>query len=307
MTRRHYINNATPTTFTGSLTSGATSGSLSDLSSYPASFPYTAVINAGEADAEVVLVNAVAGNAITDMTRGYDGTAAQAHANGATFSHVAVKADYDEANDHINLTAGVHGIAGSVVGTSDAQELTNKTLTNPVINGVSGDLTASGDLSGVNGTLSGDLSANDASLSGNLTVTGDVTISGAATVGGAAVLTVDDSGVVTAGVTALNSCTVSAQNLRRYGKVVQFNLTIVLSNNANLNSAGASGNLTNLDVATLPAGYRPVFDCPASPMGTGPLCSYVISAAGVVTIAATVPDIDLRGDTVTLGGTFLIP
>jgi hypothetical protein len=41
---------------------------------------------------------------------------------------MAIGRDYQEANDHIEASTAVHGIAGSVVGTSDTQTLTNKTI-----------------------------------------------------------------------------------------------------------------------------------------------------------------------------------
>lgn len=131
-TLRHYVDNApVPTVVTGIGTTD-TSVTLSSLVGYPASFPYTATFDLGTSSAEVVLVTAVSGSVAT-ITRNWDGQGAFAHLAGATFAHSAVAQDYTDANSHVVATGGVHGIAGNVVGTSDTQTLTNKTLTAPVV------------------------------------------------------------------------------------------------------------------------------------------------------------------------------
>lgn len=129
MTVRNYTNTATEGTLAAGITSATTTLTLSSFAGYP-TVPFIAVIDRGTADEEIVLVtSAAAGSAVA--TRGYDGTTAKSHATGATFAHAVAAKDFAEANTHVNTAAGVHGLAGSVVGTTDTQTLSNKTLVSP--------------------------------------------------------------------------------------------------------------------------------------------------------------------------------
>lgn len=159
MARRLYSNTATEATLTASITSAATSFTLNSFSGYPA-VPFTATLDRGKADEEVVLVTAVSVSTVT-VTRGYDGTVAKAHAAGATFLHTTVARDFDEANSHVNTSLAVHGLAGAVVGTTDVQTLTNKTLTTPTLS---------------EPTITGTATMASATLSGTLSVTGATTL-----------------------------------------------------------------------------------------------------------------------------------
>lgn len=204
MARRQYSNTATEATLTGGVASADTSFILTSFAGFPA-VPFTATISRGESDEEVVLITAVSSSTVT-ATRGYDGTAAKAHSAGATFTHTTVAKDYDEANAHVNTSAGVHGLAGSVVGTTDTQTLTNKTLTSPTLAGA----VNTGTTTMVNAALSGTLSvsgattlaalaATDGSFSGNASVGGTLSVTGASTLTGALAA---NGGVTTTTVTA---------------------------------------------------------------------------------------------------------
>jgi hypothetical protein len=90
--------------------------------------PFTLTLDYGAASGEeIILVNTLAGDSVTSCTRGYDGTAATSHSAHALCVHTFVAKDADDANDHTSATIA-HGTAGAVVGTTDAQTLTNKTV-----------------------------------------------------------------------------------------------------------------------------------------------------------------------------------
>lgn len=133
MSRRYYSSVAVPTTLLSSVTDSATTLPLAASTGFPSSYPFTLIVDEDTAYEEVLTVTASLGGNSFTVTRGVDGTTAQAHSAGAAARHGFSKRDLDEPNEHINASAAVHGLAGTVVGTSDTQTLTNKTITSPTI------------------------------------------------------------------------------------------------------------------------------------------------------------------------------
>jgi hypothetical protein len=136
-TGQQYATNVPQTTLTGSINAVATSFSVASSASWP-SVPFTAVLDIGTSTQEPVDVTAVVGTTWT-VTRSIDGTTGFSHAIGATVTHADIGRDFREARTHMDASTNVHGLSGgaAVVGDTQTQTLTNKTLTAPVISTIS--------------------------------------------------------------------------------------------------------------------------------------------------------------------------
>ncbi len=149
---RYFSSTATTKTLTEAMTDSQTTIKLNNTTGLPSSLPFTLVIEPDQSAEEIVLVTAVGGadgatytiargsTVVNGVTAG-NGTNAQGHSSGLTVKHMITARDLQEPQTHMAATTAVHGVTGSLVGTTDTQTLTNKTLTSPTISG-SGSVTA---------------------------------------------------------------------------------------------------------------------------------------------------------------------
>ena len=133
---RYYSSTAKQASLSSSISSVATSITLDLTTGFPTSYLYSLVIDPDTNKEEIVKVTASGGGTTLTVVRGDDNTTNVSHSAGATVRHIVSAQDFTDFSSHLGSTAsptttGVHGVSGTIVGTSDAQTLSNKTLTAP--------------------------------------------------------------------------------------------------------------------------------------------------------------------------------
>jgi hypothetical protein len=138
---------------------------------------FTVVVDPDTANEEIMYATAVVGSALT-VTRAQDSTTVKSHATGAKIRHMAIGEDFRLAENHRDASSAVHGVTGDVVGTTDTQTLSNKTITGTFTGPITGNVT--GNVTGNADTATELATPRDIALSGD--VTGSTTFSGTANV-----------------------------------------------------------------------------------------------------------------------------
>lgn len=138
MAVRGFSNTAVVTTETGLATNIGPTLTLTSATGWPTA-PFTAVVEPGTANAEVILVGARTTTACSAITRGYDGTTAVTHPSGSVIAAEVCAIDFSEANAHHQQGVGAaHGLtvqpfsgSASVVTGATVTTVVNAAMTVP--------------------------------------------------------------------------------------------------------------------------------------------------------------------------------
>jgi len=128
-----YSSTAVQTQLSGGISNSSTTVQVASTVGWPSSYPFVVSIDYGAAAEELVVVTNNSLGVLT-VTRGFDSTSAQSHSIGAVVRHVYCANDATAFRTHEAAVAAIHGVAGTIVGTTDTQTLSNKTLTSPIVN-----------------------------------------------------------------------------------------------------------------------------------------------------------------------------
>jgi len=183
---RNYSSISEAKTLTANVTNVATQITLNNVTGLP-SVPYVLVLSPDTASEEVILVDANQTGVISptlNVTRAIEtGAIAYTHTNGNTVKHMIVGSDFQTIHDHVDNTTTAHGATGAVVGTTNTQTLTNKTINSAsntltvaqsAVTSLVSDLALKAPLASP--TFTGTITATSVTIAGSPTFTGTPTL-----------------------------------------------------------------------------------------------------------------------------------
>lgn len=183
---RNYSSISEAKTLTANVTNVATQITLNNVTGLP-SAPYVLVLSPDTASEEVILVDANQTGVISptlNVTRAIEtGAIAYTHTNGNTVKHMIVGSDFQTIHDHVDNTTTAHGATGAVVGTTNTQTLTNKTINSAsntltvaqsAVTSLVSDLALKAPLASP--TFTGTITATSVTIAGSPTFTGTPTL-----------------------------------------------------------------------------------------------------------------------------------
>jgi hypothetical protein len=199
---------------------------------------YTVVIDPDTALEEIVDVsNYSSGNTLT-IARGIENSGTGvAHSAGAVIRHMVTGRDLREANEHIENTTTAHGVTGAVVGTTNTQTLTNKTI-DTASNTITGAVTLTGTQTLTNKTLTSPTITGTGAIAGTFTgnLTGNVTGNVSGTAGSAT------------GNAATATALATGRTFQLTGDVEASGVTFDGTGNVSLTTVIGTGAIVNADI-----------------------------------------------------------
>jgi hypothetical protein len=135
--KRNYVSNLDAKSLGLAMTNASNTMQLNNITGIP-TYPFTMVIEPDTPNEEIVTVNSLSGGTTVNVSRGQDGSTAVAHDSGSEVKHMITARDLQEPQNHIYANNAVHGVTGNLVGETDTQTLTNKTIDfddNTIVNG----------------------------------------------------------------------------------------------------------------------------------------------------------------------------
>jgi hypothetical protein len=314
MTVRKYSSRSQQTTLSSPITS--TAGTMSVVNgaaimggkTLTGTQTYTVVIDPDTALEEIVDVTLYSsGNTLT-ITRGVDGPTpgtGSAHSAGAVVRHMAIGRDYQEANDHIEDSTGVHGITdtAALVTLTGAQTLTDKTLTSPTLTTPALGTPASGTLTNTTGFPTANLAGLGTGVATFLATPSSANLRGALT---------DETG--TGSAVFGTSPTISSPTITGTGAIAGTftgNITGNVTGNVSGTSGSTTGNAATATALATARTFQLTGDVEASGItfdGTGNVSLTTVIGTGAivnadVNAAAAIDKTKISGTAITAGDT----